>query len=278
MKRKVGELNNIPIVEGDPNLLKSNEILHKGGGQLSKRDNTGEIKDLGSGDGGSASNDEVKERWVSVYNSADTGGPVDFKEFNIYFKSELGYRILNELCDVFIGWAAIPYTSGNGYSISGGTMNIGELNNLRKGVDSEGRADKQFMVRAFKFREINDSNKFIDIVDGNSQQPYKGGLGNLDTLSLYPILLNHNFWNNKNREERLLLTITIYSILVSMKQIDEDTLLKDLYDNNITIEDLFIQNDVTEEFINMFSLMYVNKEEELNKVIEYITNYNGFNN
>lgn len=55
MKRKVGELNNIPIVEGDPNLLKPNEILHKGGGQLSKRDNTGEIKDLGSGDGGSGS-------------------------------------------------------------------------------------------------------------------------------------------------------------------------------------------------------------------------------
>lgn len=32
MKRKVGELYNVPIVEGDPNLLKSNEILHKGGG------------------------------------------------------------------------------------------------------------------------------------------------------------------------------------------------------------------------------------------------------
>lgn len=59
MKRKVGELNNIPIVEGDPNLLKSNEILHKGGGQLSKRDNTGEIKDLGSGSGGGGDNEEV---------------------------------------------------------------------------------------------------------------------------------------------------------------------------------------------------------------------------
>ena len=34
MKRKVGELNNIPIVEGDPNLLKTNELLHKGGGTI----------------------------------------------------------------------------------------------------------------------------------------------------------------------------------------------------------------------------------------------------
>ena len=31
MKKKVGELHNIPIVEGDANLLKSNEFLHKGG-------------------------------------------------------------------------------------------------------------------------------------------------------------------------------------------------------------------------------------------------------
>lgn len=48
MKRKVGELNNIPIVEGDPNLLKSNELLHKGGGQLSKRNKEGGIEDLAS--------------------------------------------------------------------------------------------------------------------------------------------------------------------------------------------------------------------------------------
>ena len=52
MKRKVGELYNVPIVEGDPNLLKSNEILHKGGGQLSKRNNTGKIEDLGNSDSG----------------------------------------------------------------------------------------------------------------------------------------------------------------------------------------------------------------------------------
>lgn len=45
MKRKVGELNNIPIVEGDPNLLKSNELLYKGG-QLSKRNKEGDIEDL----------------------------------------------------------------------------------------------------------------------------------------------------------------------------------------------------------------------------------------
>ena len=50
MKRKVGELNNIPIVEGDPNLLKSNELLHKGGGQLSKRNKEGGIEDLASDD------------------------------------------------------------------------------------------------------------------------------------------------------------------------------------------------------------------------------------
>lgn len=49
MKRKIGELNNIPIVEGDPNLLKSNELLHKGGGQLSKRNKEGDIEDLAGG-------------------------------------------------------------------------------------------------------------------------------------------------------------------------------------------------------------------------------------
>lgn len=48
MKRKVGELNNIPIIEGDPNLLKSNELLHKGGGKLSKRNKEGSIEDLAS--------------------------------------------------------------------------------------------------------------------------------------------------------------------------------------------------------------------------------------
>lgn len=65
MKRKVGELYNVPIVEGDPNLLKSNEILHKGGGQLSKRNNTGKIEDLGNSDSGEGGGSNIEYFKVS---------------------------------------------------------------------------------------------------------------------------------------------------------------------------------------------------------------------
>jgi hypothetical protein len=259
MKKKIGEIYNKPIVTGDKNLVTKNEIHES------------------TLNGGSGASGEAKERWVSIDISAINPGPLEFKDFSIYEPTELGHRILNELCDMFIGWAAIPYTSGNGYSISGGTMNVGELNNKRKGVDSEGREDKSFRVRAFKFREVSNSNKFIDIVGGLPQHPYEGGLGNLDTLAWYPILLNHSFWNDKNEEERLFLTIILYNTLVLMLGLNEDTIINDLYTNNITIEDLFIQNNMT-EVANALKLIYVNKEEELNKTIEYMTNYNGRDN
>ena len=45
--KKVGELYNIPIVEGDPNLLTNKQLLYKDG-VLSKRDSTGDIKNLGN--------------------------------------------------------------------------------------------------------------------------------------------------------------------------------------------------------------------------------------
>ena len=54
MKKRVGTLNNIPIVEGDPNLLTNKELLHKGGGQLSKRNIEGKIEDLGGGNSSSS--------------------------------------------------------------------------------------------------------------------------------------------------------------------------------------------------------------------------------
>lgn len=280
MKRQLERLKGKRLVTGDPNLMTKDEICinatPNGGVEVKEIGTDGKIKDLvGSGDnGGGNSSGEVKERWVSI--DISTVNPdLDFKELTVYYPTKLGYRVLNELCDMFIGLAAIQYSSGNGYAISGGTMNIGELNNIRKGVTDY--ADKQFVVRALKFREVNNSNKFIDIAAGAPQHTYEGGLGNLDTLSLYPILLNHNFWKDKNKEERLFLTVFAYSVVMEMKQVDEDVLLKDLYNNNITIEDLFVQNGITEEFINMFPLIYINKEEELNKVIEYINNYDGYN-
>lgn len=58
MKKRVGTLNNIPIVEGDPNLVTNKELLHKGGGQLSKRNIEGKIEDLGNGNGSSSCEEE----------------------------------------------------------------------------------------------------------------------------------------------------------------------------------------------------------------------------
>lgn len=75
--KKVGELYNIPIVEGDPNLLTHNQLLYKDG-VLSRRASTGDIKNLGNSSGGAGT---------------ESGGaePTEYYSINWTKLNELGY-------------------------------------------------------------------------------------------------------------------------------------------------------------------------------------------
>ena len=228
------------------------------------------MKDVVSGElGGGASTDVVKERWVSFDLSAL--GPVDFKDFTIYYPTKLGYQVLNELCDMFIGFAGIPYTSGDGYAVSGGVMSIGELNNIRKGVYPSD--DRNFSVVALKFRETdNNNNIFIDIVGGAPQHGYYGGLGKLNMF--YQQLLDHPYWINNTKEERLVLTILLYSQIIPIQHLDEEDILSQLEQGLINFGP-WLSANIPEGLVDMMKIKYVNKQEELNKVIDYVTNYTG---
>lgn len=228
------------------------------------------VNAVSKGGGGGDSTDVVKERWVSLDLSAV--GPVDFKDFTIYYPTKLGYQVLNELCDMFIGFAGIPYTSGDGHAISGGVMSIGELNNIRKGVHPGD--DKNFNVVALKFRETdnNNNNIFIDIVGGAPQHSYYGGLGNLNMF--YQQLLDHPYWINNTKEERLVLTILLYTQIILINRLDEENILSQLEQGLINFGP-WLSANIPEGLVDMMKIKYVNKQEELNKVIDYVTNYTG---
>lgn len=87
--KKVGELHNIPIVEGDPNLLTNRQLLHRGG-VLSKRNVAGDIKDLGgSSEGGNNSGSQYHE----------------IKPNGWYWKTTEAFKVLN--MEIFIMMSSV---------------------------------------------------------------------------------------------------------------------------------------------------------------------------
>ena len=107
--KKVGELHNIPIVEGDPNLLTKKQLLYKDG-ILSKRDSTGDIKNLGnnvqggSGGNGGGSGEEIgliyvtKEAILEAFgvNSSASISQEEFKGMLFALYGVVGIRAIKD--------------------------------------------------------------------------------------------------------------------------------------------------------------------------------------
>lgn len=270
MKRKLNTLKGKRLVTGDSNLMTKDEICINAtpnGVEVKEIGTDGKIKDLtGSGNSNGSSSEEPSEKWVSFY---ALGEP----EHIAHLPTKLGAMIISEVCDMAIGYALVPYSSGNGFACSGGTMNINEINNTRPAPSPY--KSKPFNITALKIRDDINTNKFIDRKEGTPQQNYDGGLGRyLEAINT--MLLDHGLWTNYPYQERVILTMFAYGVIVMMSGVDEQEFLsytsfKKLFEDTLDMLGLSSINDLE----SAIQLTYLNKQEELNRVLDIVNNYEG---